>query len=99
MGSISVNITIAGRPYSLTATSAEHEGVIRKAAEELNARIAQYQDKFPTKGMTEILSFLALNICMNNLVLQKQMKGMKSAEEILAKELERYLDNIDKTSR
>ena len=96
---ISVNITIAGRPYSLTATSPEHEGVIRKAAEELNARIAQYQEKFPTKGMTEILSFLALNICMNNIVLQKQVKGMKNAEEILTKELERYLDNIDNTSR
>ena len=99
MASISVNITIAGRPYSLTATSAEHEGVIRKAAEELNSKIAQYQEKFPSKTMTEILSFLALNICMNSIVLQKQVKSMKNAEDILAKELERYLDNIDNTSR
>ena len=95
----SINIKIAGRPYNLTATSPEHEEVIRKAAEEVNAKIAQYQERFPTKGMTEILSFLALNICMNNIVLQKQVKGMINAEELLAKELERYLDNIDKTSR
>jgi cell division protein ZapA (FtsZ GTPase activity inhibitor) len=99
MAGISVNIKIAGRPYNLTATSAEHEGVIRKAADDLNARIAQYQEKFPSKGMTEILSFLALNYCMNNIILQNQVKGMNNAEELLTKELERYLENIDKTSR
>ena len=56
----SINIKIAGRPYNLTATSPEHEEVIRKAAEEVNAKIAQYQEKFPNKGLTEILSFMAL---------------------------------------
>lgn len=95
----SINIKIAGRPYNLTATSPEHEEVIRKAAEEVNAKIAQYQEKFPTKGMIEILSFMALNVTMNNIVLKSQVKGMKDAEEGLAKELERYLENIEKTSR
>ena len=95
----SINIKIAGRPYNLTATSPEHEEVIRKAAEEVNAKIAQYQEKFPTKGMIEILSFMALNVTMNNIVLKSQVKGMKDAEEVLAKELERYLENIEKTSR
>jgi cell division protein ZapA (FtsZ GTPase activity inhibitor) len=95
----SINIKIAGRPYNLTATSSEHEEVIRKAADEINSKIAQYQDKFPNKGLTEILSFMALNVCMNNIILQKQALRMKDAEESLAKELERYLDNIDKSSR
>lgn len=95
----SINIKIAGRPYNLTATSPEHEEVIRKAADEVNAKIAQYQDKFPSKGMTEILSFMALNVTMNNLVLKMQVKAVKDAEEGLAKELERYLENIDNTSR
>ena len=95
----SINIKIAGRPYNLTATSPEHEEVIRKAADEVNAKIAQYQDKFPSKGMTEILSFMALNVTMNNLVLKMQVKAVMDAEEGLAKELERYLENIDNTSR
>ena len=95
----SINIKIAGRPYNLTATSPEHEEVIRKAAEEVNAKIAQYQEKFPNKGLTEILSFMALNVSMNNIVLKMQVKGFKDAEDVLAKELERYLENIDKTSR
>ena len=34
----SINIKIAGRPYNLTATSPEHEEVIRKAADEVNSK-------------------------------------------------------------
>ena len=92
----SINIKIAGRPYNLTATSPEHEEVIRKAADELNSKIAQYQEKFPKTGMSDIMSFMALNVCMNNIVLQKQISQMKAEEEALAGELESYLDNIDK---
>ena len=95
----SINIKIAGRPYNPTATSPEHEEVIRKAADDVNRKIAQYQEKFPKTGMSDIMSFMALNVCMSNIVLQKQVKEMKEAEEVLANELESYLTNIDKTSR
>ena len=95
----SINIKIAGRPYNLTATSPEHEEVIRKAAEDVNRKIAQYQEKFPKTGLSDIMAFMALNVCMNSIVLQKQVKAMKDAEESLAGELGRYLDTIDKTSR
>ena len=77
----------------------QKEEIIRKAADMLNKMIGQYQEKFPNKGMTEILSFMALNVCMNNILLQKQLKGMKDAEDALASELERYLEDIEKTSR
>jgi len=95
----SINIKIAGRAYNLLATSPEQEEVIRKAAEDINTKIAHYQEKFPSKGMTEIMSFMALNVCMNNIVLQKKVKDMKEAEEDLAGMLESYLENIDKASR
>ena len=42
------------------------------------------------------MSFMALNVCMNNIVLQKQISQIKAEEEALAGELESYLDNIDK---
>ena len=95
----SINIKIAGRPYNLTATSPEHEEVIRKAAEDVNRKIAQYQEKFPKTGMSDILSFMALNVCMSTIILQRQVKELKVAEDTLAGELESYLENIDKTSR
>ena len=95
----SINIKIAGRPYNLSAATPEHEEVIRKAAEDVNRKIAQYQEKFPKTGMSDIMAFMALNVCMNNIVLQKQISQMKAAEETLAEELESYLENIDKNSR
>ena len=95
----SINITIAGIPYNLSATSPEHEEVIRKAADDINKMVTKYQDKFPGKGMIEILSFVALNTCMSNITLNRQVKSMADGEAALAKELEGYLENIDKNSR
>ena len=95
----SISIKIADRTYPLKVNSPEHEEVIRKAAEDINKMVAKYQDRFPGKGMIEILSFVALNTCMSNITLNKQMKEMTDAEEMLAKELEGYLENTDKNSR
>ena len=95
----SISIKIADRTYPLKVNSPAHEEVIRKAAEDINKMVAKYQDTFPGKGMIEILSFVALNTCMSNITLNKQMKEMTDAEEMLAKELEGYLENTDKNSR
>lgn len=95
----SISIKIAERTYSLKVSSPEQEEVIRKAADDINRKVTLYQEKFPDKGILEILSFVALNVCMANLNLQRQMKEMTDAEDGLAKELEGYLDNIDKNSR
>ena len=95
----SIKIRIADREYPLKVSSPEKEEVIRKAAAELNKRISLYQDKYPNKGMIEILSFVALNVSMSNIVLQKQAEEMKYEEDTLVKELQGYLENIDKNSR
>ena len=42
---------------------------------------------------------MSLNVCVTNVSLSKQLKEMKDAEEGLARELEGYLENIDKNSR
>ena len=95
----SIKIKIADREYPLRVSSPEKEEVIRKAAADLNRKIALYQEKYPHKGMIEILSFVALNVSMTNVVVQKQIDTMKDGEESLAKELQGYLDNMDKNSR
>ena len=94
-----IKVTIAERPFELTATSAEHEEVIRIAADEVNRKIAQYREKFPHKVVADLAVLTALNVCINNVVLLRHAKGMKDAEDSLVKELERYLEDIDKTSR
>ena len=95
----SINIKIADRNYPLKVNSPEHEEVIRKAADDINKMVTKYQDRFPGKGMIEILSFVALNTCMSNITLNKQLKDLVDGEEMLAKELQGYLENIDKNSR
>ena len=49
--------------------------------------------------MIEILSFVALNVSMTNVVLQKQIDTFNESEGLLAQELQNYLENIDKNSR
>lgn len=95
----SISIYIAGRKYSLKATSPENEALIRNAADEVNKKLEQYQEKFPGKNIVELLSFVALNVCKSHLTLKENLKELQMEEDALAKELEGYLDNIDKDSR
>ena len=94
-----ITVKIAGRPYVLNASSEEHERKIRVSAEEINKKVNAYLDKFPGKSIVDILSFVALNVCMNNLTLQEQIKNLSDEEKALAEELGGYLDNIGKNSR
>ena len=94
-----IKIKIAEREYPLKVTSPQQEEDIRKAAQEINSQIQAYQRRYADKTLVEVLSIMALNVCVNNISLNRQMRGVKEAEEILAKELEGYLDNIDKNSR
>jgi cell division protein ZapA len=95
----SISIKIADRTYPLKVNSPEHEEVIRKAAEDINMMVTKYQERYPGKGMIEILSFVALNTCMSNITLNRQMKEIAEGEALLAREIEGYLENIDKNSR
>ena len=95
----SIKIKIADREYPLMVSSPEQVEAIRKAASELNKKLSLYQDKYPNKGMIEILSVVALNVSVSNVVLQKQIDMLHEGEDNLAKELKSYLENIDKNSR
>ena len=95
----SIKIKIAEKTYPLKVNSPEHEEVTRKAADDINRKINYYLEKFPGKSMVEILSFVALNVCMTNIGLQKQLNEMNMEVNGLCGELQGYLENIDKNSR
>ncbi len=59
----------------------------------------KYNVRYPGKGLADVLSFVALNICKSHLALQKQLDDVLKGEENLIRELDGYLDNIDKNSR
>ena len=95
----SIKIQIAGYEFPLKVTSQEQEEFIRKSAQEINRQITIYQSRYPNKGMVEIMAIMALNVCVTNMSMSKQLKDLKDAEADLAKEIQSYLDNIDKNSR
>ena len=95
----SINVTIAERTFPLKVNSPEHEELIRKAASEINRKVKFYLDRYPGKSLNEIMSLVALNTGIAYAGLQKQMETVLGVEESLVKELDGYLENIDKNSR
>ena len=92
----SISVLIADRSYPLQVKSPEHEEIIRKAVDDINRRVKFYLDKYPSKGMIEVLSLVALNVGIQNCGLQKQVESAIEDEAILLKELEAYLEKADK---
>ena len=91
----SINVIIAERSYPVQVKSPEHEEMIRNAVADINRRVKFYLEKFPSKGMVEILSLVVLNIGIQNSGLQKQVESAIEDEAALLKELEDYLQKAD----
>ncbi len=91
----SINVMIADRSYPVQVKSPEHEEMIRKAVADINRRVKFYLEKFPSKGMVEVLSLVALNIGIQNCGLQKQVESAVEDEAALLKELEDYLQKAE----
>ena len=94
-----IKVKIADCRFSLEANSPEQEEIIRKAAEHTDKRITGYQEKYPETPLYKILSMVALNMAVENVSFSKRLQEYVKEDEKLAKELEDYLENIDKNSR
>ena len=95
----SINVKIWGQAVPLVSKSPEHEELIRMAVKELNEKIGSMIKEHPDKSLVEILSIIALNRSIIVASLKKQREAIIGAEECLLKELDGYLENIDKNSR
>ena len=92
----SINVIIADRSYPVQVKSPEHEEMIRKAVADINKKVKFYLEKFPTKGMVEVMTLVALNLGILNCGLQMQVESAIEDEANLLKELEAYLEKTDK---
>ena len=92
----SITVMIADRSYPVQVKSPEHEEMIRKAVADINKKVKFYLEKFPTKGMVEVMTLVALNLGILNCGLQMQVESAIEDEATLLKELEAYLEKADK---
>lgn len=90
----SITIRIAGKEFPLKANSPREEELIRRSAEAIGKMIAAYQSKYPTRELTDILSFVALNEGINALRLQQQLEAAGAEAEALTKDITTYLEGI-----
>ena len=88
-----INIKIAGRTFSLTASSPEVEELYRSAAEAIDRRFNAFNRSHPGQTVADLLSLVALNETVIRLGLQKEIDQYKNAEKQLEKDLERYLSD------
>ena len=95
----SINVKIWEQTVPLVSKSPEHEELIRMAVKDLNKKIEVMVKEHPDKSLVEILSIIALNRSIVVASLKRQSEAVVHAEEDLLKELDGYLENIDKNSR
>jgi cell division protein ZapA (FtsZ GTPase activity inhibitor) len=92
MGELSIKIKIANRVYPLTVNAKEEEGV-RKAAEEINKSVAEYERLYAVKDYQDLLAMVALKTASSNLNLKQQdVEGNTQIEEGLM-QIEQLFDN------
>ena len=86
-----ISIQIGGRAFSLTATSPEHEEMIRLAADAINKRLSNYLRKNPDKNVSELMSMVALSECVLRISFQRELDKAKAEGASLHEDLERYI--------
>jgi len=87
----SINLKIAGKDYQLVAPTPEREGVMRRAASEINSMLSIYDERFPEKTTVDKLAFVALGQTVSKFVAEKKLKDVEQEVTSLNGELLSYL--------
>ena len=92
----SITIKIAGKEYSLKASSPEMEQCMRLAAEDINKRLSVYNDKYPDKQLEDKLAFVTLNETVSKIHALKKADDLRGELGTIQAELVAYLDKETK---
>ena len=91
-----ITVPTLGGIYKFTANSPDDEEIIRKVAKAVNGKAEVLQKMYPGKSEAEISRMIALNEGIRAARAQKIIEDIGEETGILQKELESYLDNIEK---
>ena len=90
-----ITIRIGEKEYILKASSEESEEYIRLAAETVNGKLSQFQAAYPGKEAVDLMSFIALNVCISNISLQRKLEDLQGKIASLDADTGAYLKNIE----
>ncbi|MFO8054786.1 MAG: cell division protein ZapA [Bacteroidales bacterium] len=88
MKELTINISIADRPYRLTISRDEEE-VVRKAAETVNQKVKSFSQHYSYKDKQDLLAMIALQYTTEAL-------HMHSQHKFVEEELDQRLSSLDK---
>ena len=89
---LSIKVTIADRVYPLTIAAEEEEG-IRKAAENINAVVKEYQSAYAVKDKQDLVAMAALKFATEKLTADKNSVTL---DQSVFSTLEDIKNNIEK---
>ncbi|MBO4595533.1 MAG: cell division protein ZapA [Bacteroidales bacterium] len=90
-----IKLVFAGKEFQLNAETPEAENLMRFAAEEVDKRMAVYDQKFATTEAFDKLAFVALGCAMGNLKNFNMLNKAEKEAEDLTKTLEAYLQSVE----
>lgn len=94
-----IKIKIGGIEYPLVAQSPDMEQLMRLAADEINQKLTVYDSKFPNKSLSDKLVFVALNEAINRISYKRKLSEANEQAGKLQKDVESYIENIEKSGR
>lgn len=91
-----ITLRIAGKDYALKAATPALEQLMRLAAEDINARLAKYNETFPTASLEDKLAFVTLNETVGRLNTQRKLAAVSDEIAALKGDTDAYLSGIGK---
>ena len=91
-----ITLTVAGKPYRLSAASPEMEQLMRLAAAEVSTMMTRFDSRFPESGAEDKLVFVAIQEAAGKLSAQKKMSRLAEEVESLGADVAAYLEDLKK---
>ncbi len=83
----SINVTIANRVYPMTVSSMEEEEYVRKAANMINKKVQEYEQKYAVQDTQDLLAMSALKFSVEKVRLEEESSEMDTLSVNKIKEL------------
>lgn len=87
-----ITLKIAGKEYSLNASSPEMERMMRLAAKDVNEMLINYDSRFPQTDLTDKFAFTALQEAVGKFYFKSQLAMVGEEAKTLSSEIDSYLE-------